>query len=44
MALENFLKADLSNSSITVLEGEVIVELVDRGKNHSLSVGDTLKV
>ena len=44
MYLENFLPEDLGNTSVTVLKGEVIVELVDRGENITLQEGDKLQV
>ena len=44
MYLENFLHEDLGNTSVTLLKGEVMVELVDRGKNVTLQEGDQLQV
>ncbi|XP_023932515.1 vitamin K-dependent gamma-carboxylase [Lingula anatina] len=42
--LENFVQADLGNTSLTVLKGEVVVELVEEKKNRSLKEGDTMKL
>lgn len=44
MYLENFLHEDLGNTSVTLLKGEVMVELVDRGKNVTLQEGDQLQL
>ena len=44
MYLENFLPEDLGNTSITILKGEVIVELVDQGVNITLQEGNKLQV
>ena len=44
MYLENFLLEDLGNTSITILKGEVIVELVDQGVNITLQEGNKLQV
>ena len=44
MYLENFLHEDLGNTSITVLRGEVTVELVDRKENITLLEGEKLQV
>ena len=42
--LENFLQEDLKNTSITVLQGEVLIELVDQKKNLSLKEGGKMQV
>jgi len=42
--LENYVQEDLGNTSITVLQGHVMVELSDQGKNYSLKEGDTMQV
>ena len=44
MFLENFLHEDLGNTSISVLKGEVTVELVDRKENITLTEGEKLQV
>ena len=44
MYLENFLHEDLGNTSITVLKGEVTVELVDRKENITLHEGEKFQV
>lgn len=42
--LENFVQEELGNTSITVLKGQVVVELVDRKKNVTLKEGDKMQV
>lgn len=42
--LENYVQEDLGNTSITVLKGEVLVELVDRQKNVTLQEGKKMQL
>lgn len=42
--LEAFIQEDLGNTSITLLSGSVVVELVDLNKNYSLNPGDKIQV
>uniref|UniRef100_A0A8C3CI31 Vitamin K-dependent gamma-carboxylase n=1 Tax=Cairina moschata TaxID=8855 RepID=A0A8C3CI31_CAIMO len=42
--LENFVSEDLGNTSLRVLRGEVLVELVEQRRNHSLREGEGLQV
>ncbi|KAL5019128.1 hypothetical protein ScPMuIL_004850 [Solemya velum] len=42
--LENFVQEDLGNTSITLLQGEVIVELVDQHRNVSLTAGQKMQL
>lgn len=42
--LENFVSEDLGNTSIQLLQGEVIVELVAEQKNHTLLEGDKMQL
>ncbi|XP_021230711.1 vitamin K-dependent gamma-carboxylase, partial [Numida meleagris] len=42
--LENFVSEDLGNTSVRVLRGEVLLELVEQGQNHSLHQGDSMQV
>ncbi|KAL4240239.1 hypothetical protein ACF0H5_001033 [Mactra antiquata] len=42
--LENFVQGDLGNTSITVLKGDVVIELVDQKKNLSLTEGDKIQL
>ena len=42
--LENYVQEDLGNTSITVLAGEIVVELADRKENYSLSVNQSMQV
>lgn len=42
--LENFVQQELGNTSLTVLKGEVIVELVDRKENITLLEGDKVQL
>lgn len=42
--LENFVQEDLSNTSITVLAGEILVELVDKKENYTLSVNQSMQL
>ncbi|XP_040394356.1 vitamin K-dependent gamma-carboxylase isoform X1 [Cygnus olor] len=42
--LENFVSDDLGNTSLRVLRGEVLVELVEQRRNHSLQEGEGLQV
>ncbi|KAJ8408631.1 hypothetical protein AAFF_G00252660 [Aldrovandia affinis] len=42
--LENYVSEDLGNTSVQVLQGQVIVELVEDKKNHSLLPGDKMKL
>ncbi|KAK2510505.1 Ggcx [Columba guinea] len=41
--LENFVSEDLGNTSLRVLRGEVLVELVEQNVNHSLREGDGMQ-
>nr|XP_009680570.1 PREDICTED: vitamin K-dependent gamma-carboxylase [Struthio camelus australis] len=42
--LENFVSEDLGNTSLQVLRGEVTVELVEQGSNHTLQEGEGLQL
>ncbi|XP_067168603.1 vitamin K-dependent gamma-carboxylase [Apteryx mantelli] len=42
--LENFVSEDLGNTSLRVLQGEVMVELVEQGSNHTLQEGEGLQL
>ncbi|XP_050394732.2 vitamin K-dependent gamma-carboxylase [Patella vulgata] len=42
--LENYVQEDLGNTSITVLKGKVLVELVDKHKNYTLMEGESMQV
>ncbi|KAM6289225.1 LOW QUALITY PROTEIN: vitamin K-dependent gamma-carboxylase [Aegotheles albertisi] len=42
--LENFVSSDLGNTSVRVLQGEVLVELVEQQQNHSLRQGQAMQV
>lgn len=42
--LENYVQEDLGNTSITVLAGEIVVELADRKENYSLSVNQSMQL
>lgn len=42
--LENFVNEDLGNTSIQLLQGEVIVELVAEQKNQTLQEGEKMQV
>lgn len=44
MHLENFISEDLGNTTIQVLSGNVVVELVERRRNISLGVGDRIQL
>lgn len=42
--LENFVSEDLGNTSLRVLRGKVLVELVEQQQNHSLKEGEGIQV
>ncbi|XP_074419616.1 vitamin K-dependent gamma-carboxylase isoform X1 [Larus michahellis] len=42
--LENFVSEDLGNTSLRVLRGEVLVELVEQQRNHSLREGEGMQL
>ncbi|TNN71323.1 Vitamin K-dependent gamma-carboxylase [Liparis tanakae] len=42
--LENFVSEDLGNTSISVLQGQVNVEIVEEKKNYTLQPGEKMKV
>ncbi|XP_075300670.1 vitamin K-dependent gamma-carboxylase [Opisthocomus hoazin] len=42
--LENFVSQDLGNTSLQVLRGEVLVELVEQRRNHSLREGEGMQL
>ncbi|NXF56278.1 VKGC carboxylase, partial [Oceanites oceanicus] len=42
--LENFVSEDLGNTSLRVLRGEVLVELVEQHRNRSLREGEGMQV
>lgn len=42
--LENFVSEDLGNTSISVLQGKVNVEIVEEKKNYTLQPGEQIKV
>lgn len=42
--LENFVSEDLGNTSLRVLRGKVLVELVEQQQNHSLQEGEGMQV
>ncbi|XP_074784470.1 vitamin K-dependent gamma-carboxylase [Athene noctua] len=42
--LENFVSEDLGNTSLRVLQGEVLVELVEQHQNHSLREGEGMQL
>ncbi|CAL9683478.1 unnamed protein product [Knipowitschia caucasica] len=42
--LENFVSEDLGNTSVQVLQGEVIIELVEEKKNYTLKAGEQTQV
>ncbi|OWF37824.1 vitamin K-dependent gamma-carboxylase-like [Mizuhopecten yessoensis] len=44
LTLENYIQPDLGNTSITLLKGEVIVEIVDRKRNYTLTEGQQLQL
>ncbi|NWQ71961.1 VKGC carboxylase, partial [Neopipo cinnamomea] len=42
--LENFVSEDLGNTSLRVLRGQVLVELVEQQQNHSLKEGQGMQL
>ncbi|NXK70182.1 VKGC carboxylase, partial [Sylvietta virens] len=42
--LENFVSEDLGNTSLRVLQGKVVVELVEQQQNHSLQEGEGMQL
>ncbi|NWW69594.1 VKGC carboxylase, partial [Climacteris rufus] len=42
--LENFVSEDLGNTSLRVLRGQVLVELVEQQRNHSLQEGEGMQL
>ncbi|XP_043540937.1 vitamin K-dependent gamma-carboxylase-like [Chiloscyllium plagiosum] len=42
--LENFVSEDLGNTSIQVLKGELVVELVSDKQNYTLKQGEKMQV
>uniref|UniRef100_A0A8V5GYA5 Vitamin K-dependent gamma-carboxylase n=1 Tax=Melopsittacus undulatus TaxID=13146 RepID=A0A8V5GYA5_MELUD len=42
--LENFVSEDLGNTSLKVLRGEVLVELVEQNQNYTLREGDGIQL
>ena len=42
--LDQFIPPDLGNTTLTILNGEVIVELNDQKKNFSLKAQDVFQV
>uniref|UniRef100_A0A8C3LCC0 Vitamin K-dependent gamma-carboxylase n=1 Tax=Chrysolophus pictus TaxID=9089 RepID=A0A8C3LCC0_CHRPC len=42
--LENFVSEDLGNTSVRVLQGQVLLELVEQQRNHSLQQGDSMQL
>ncbi len=44
LTLENYIQEDLGNTSISVLRGEIIVELLDRNKNVTLKEDEKMMV
>lgn len=42
--LENFVSEDLGNTSLRVLRGQVLVELVEQQQNRSLQEGEGMQV
>lgn len=42
--LENFVSEDLGNTSVRVLQGRVLLELVEQRRNHSLRPGDSMQL
>ncbi|KAM6234932.1 vitamin K-dependent gamma-carboxylase isoform 2-T2 [Porphyrio hochstetteri] len=42
--LENFVSEDLGNTSLRVLRGRVLVELVEQQRNHSLGEGEGMQL
>ncbi|NWI75992.1 VKGC carboxylase, partial [Dryoscopus gambensis] len=42
--LENFVSEDLGNTSLRVLRGKVLVELVEQQQNHSLQEGEGMQL
>ncbi|NXB58165.1 VKGC carboxylase, partial [Struthidea cinerea] len=42
--LENFVSEDLGNTSLRVLQGKVLVELVEQQQNHSLQEGEGMQL
>ncbi|NWV19217.1 VKGC carboxylase, partial [Origma solitaria] len=42
--LENFVSEDLGNTSLRVLQGQVLVELVEQQQNHSLQEGEGMQL
>ncbi|XP_059346739.1 vitamin K-dependent gamma-carboxylase [Ammospiza nelsoni] len=42
--LENFVSEDLGNTSLRVLKGQVLVELVEQQQNHSLQEGQGMQL
>ncbi|XP_060642951.2 vitamin K-dependent gamma-carboxylase [Anolis sagrei] len=42
--LENFVSEDLGNASLQLLKGEVVVEMVKEGQNHTLREGDRIQL
>lgn len=44
LTLENYIQSDLGNTSITVLKGEVVVEIPDKEQNISLKEGQKIQL
>ncbi|KAJ8318860.1 hypothetical protein KUTeg_003951 [Tegillarca granosa] len=42
--LENYIQSDLTNTTITVLQGDVVVEIESEKKNYSLKSGDKMQL
>ena len=42
--LDQFIPPDLGNTTVTILNGDVIIELNDHKKNFSLKAGDVFQV
>lgn len=42
--LENYVSEDLGNTSVQVLQGNVMVEIVDEKKNYTLTPGEKMQV
>lgn len=44
MYLENYISVDLGNTTIQVLSGKIMVELIERKRNITLEIGDRIQV
>ena len=42
--MENYVHKDFGNTSLQVLDGQVLVEIIEEGKNYSLETGQSIMV